>query len=356
MPWGACPLPATPPPAALAREVRRHLGFVPGWVALLAPAPWVVRADVAVLGVPLVHLPSRLWELTALVVSQDNSCRYCFGTQRALMRVLGYREAEIDRLAYDLERADVSSVDRAALAFARRLSRAQPRPGAADRAALVAAGFPAAAVPELVFAAGAAVFANRLSTMLAIPPEGFATFVAHPVGRLLVPLLSRLLRRRFSHPRGRPTPAPAAAGCIGDAVVAALDGVPAAAMLRSTIDAALASSILPRRTKLLCWGVVARALGCRANADEAIAGLAAIGLAPPVVERILQHLGGPEVDDREARLLALARESVRYQVPVVQERMRVASATLDPAETVEVAGFLALANGAVRIGAMLDAC
>ncbi|MCW5893550.1 MAG: carboxymuconolactone decarboxylase family protein [bacterium] len=356
MPWGACPLPTDPPPPELAREVRRHLGTVPIWAGVLAPAPWVVRCNIGLLGAPLAHLPSRLWELATLVVSQDNSCRYCFGTQRTLLRILGYREAEIDRLAHDLDRADVSPIERAALGFARRVSRAQPRPGAADRTALVDGGFPAAAVPELVFAAGAVVYANRLSTLVAMPPESFELAAEHPLGRLLMPLVSRLVRRRFAHPRGRPMPAPAATGGVGDAVVAALGEVPAAAALREAIDAAFASSILPRRTKLLCWGVVARALGCPANEREAVDALWREGVAPVEVAGVLAHLGGPGVDAREAQLLALARESVHYQVPVIQERLRAAATTLGADETVELVGFLALANGAVRIGAMLDAC
>lgn len=355
MPWGTCALPAQPPPPELARAVRRRLGVVPGWVGVLAPAPWVVHANVALLGAPLVHLPARLWELTTLVVSQDNSCRYCFGTQRTLLRVLGYREAEIDRLAYDLDRADVSAAERAALGFARRVSRAAPRPGPAERAALVASGFPPAAVPELVFAAAAAVFANRLSTLVAMPPEGFEAVVENPVGRMLLPVVSRLLRRRFAHPRGHPVPTPAA-GTLGDAVVAALDGLPAGAAFRDAIDAAFASPILPRRTKLLAWGVVARALGCAANEREATDALAAEGLSPAQVGEVIAHLGGPAVDTRTAALLALARESVRYQVPVIQERLRAVAETLDVAETAELAGFLALANGAVRVGTMLDAC
>lgn len=356
IPWGTCPLQAGSPPPELARELRRRLGTVPVWGGVLAPAPWVVHANLDLLGTPLVHLPSRLWDVVSLVVSQDNSCRYCFGTQRTLLRILGYREAEIDRLAYDLDRADVSPVERAALAFARRVSRAQPRPGVADRAALVESGFPGDAVAELVFAAAGVVYANRLSTFLAMPRESFELAAQHPVGRALMPLLSWLLRRRFAHPRGRPVPAPAPTGGVGDAVVGALGDVPAAAALRGAIDAGVASPILPRRTKLLCWGVVARALGCAANEREATDALARDGVSPAATAAVLAHLGGPGVDAREAELLAVARGSVHYQVPVIQERLRAVSARLDPAETVELVGFLALANAAVRIGAMLDAC
>jgi uncharacterized peroxidase-related enzyme len=344
------------PPRELAREVRRRLGFVPVWAGVLAPAPWVVMANVALLSAPLVHLSSRLLELVALVVSQDNSCRYCFGTQRTLLRILGYREAEIERLASDLDRAELSPVERAALVFARRVSRAQPRPGAADVAALRASGFPAAAAPELAFAAGSVAYANRLSTFVAMPFDTLDSVADHPIGRLLMPLVSRVLRRRFTHPRGRPVAAPPPAGTVGDAVVAALGDVPAAGALRGAIDAALASPILPRRAKLLCWGVVARALGCAASEREAVAALARDGMPEADVGEVLAHLGGPGLDPRTTLLLGLARESVHYQVPVIQERLRAASEALDVAETVELTGFLALANGAVRVGALVDAC
>src|SRR5207249_256482 len=143
-----------------------------------------------------------------------------------------------------------------ALDFARRVSRADPRPSRSDRERLAAAGFSAPAVAELTFTAAATVFANRIATLLALPPEPLEKMVDRPLVRLLRPLIARRLRKP---PRG-PEPLPQPNDGPYAPVVAALDGSPAARVLRRAIDDAWASEVLPRRTKTLIFAVVARAL------------------------------------------------------------------------------------------------
>ncbi len=76
MEWEETLLPAGSVPAELEAEVRRQFGAVPSWVARVAPAPWVVRAWATMVTQPVAHLPPGIGDLAALVVSQDNSCRY----------------------------------------------------------------------------------------------------------------------------------------------------------------------------------------------------------------------------------------------------------------------------------------
>ena len=53
-----------------------------------------------------VHIDTNLADQVGLVVSQDNSCRFCFGVQRAFLRVLGMSEKHIARLEQDLLTGD----------------------------------------------------------------------------------------------------------------------------------------------------------------------------------------------------------------------------------------------------------
>src|SRR5207249_3617500 len=207
MEWEESLLPPVPVPAGLEAYVRRQFGVVPGWLARVAPAPWLARAWAALVRNPVAHLPPALCDLVALVVSQDNSCRYCFGAQRAVLRLLGYREAYIARLERDFLVAELSAADQAALDFARRVSRADPRP--------------------------------------------------------------------------QPNDGPYAP------VVAALDGSPAARVLRRAIDDAWASEVLPRRTKTLVFAVVARALGCARSEAESRVALEREGLGARDVDEVL---------------------------------------------------------------------
>lgn len=71
----------------------------------------------------LVHLDLQLGDLIQLVVSQENSCRYCYAAVRSLLRIQGMSEARIQRIEGNLTRADLSPREMAAIAFARAQSR-----------------------------------------------------------------------------------------------------------------------------------------------------------------------------------------------------------------------------------------
>ncbi len=147
--WGECVVPAVPVPPALRAEVRRAVGAVPGWLPRLAPSPWIVRALCEIIERPFAHAPLDVCNLVALAVSQENSCRYCYGVQRAVFKILGYRDQDIDAIARDAQVGELTPAARAALDLARRLTRANPRPGGADFEALVRAGFSRPAAAEI---------------------------------------------------------------------------------------------------------------------------------------------------------------------------------------------------------------
>src|SRR2546428_12794673 len=97
-------------------------------------------------------------------------------------------------------------------------------------------------------------------------------------------------RPRAPEPAPRPDDGPCAA------VVAALDGSPAAGVLRRAIDGAWASDVLPRRTKTLMLAGIARALGCAHGEQEARPFPAAGGLPPAQLGGIPADLGSPPPD------------------------------------------------------------
>jgi AhpD family alkylhydroperoxidase len=353
MEWDDALIPRGVVPAPLRAEVRGMIGAVPAWVAHVATAPWFVRAMIRMMSKPVAFVPPRLCDLIMLVVSQDNSCRYCFGMQRAIMRVLGYRETELARLEREHELADASQAERAALEFARKISRANPRISGAERDAVAAAGYSPVGIAEIAFLAAATVFANRSATLLALPPEPLERFVESPLGWLLRPVLARKLRPRAQMPERLRTPndGPCAA------VAAALDGSPAGNALRQTIDEAWNSPALPRRTKALLLAVIGRALGCTRSEVEAAETLAQDGFGTAELSSVLATLASPGLDARERRLVPFARDTVRFdRTVVIQRRMRQAAEGLAPAATVEAVGVMALANAVCRLSVLLDAC
>jgi len=354
MPWGDCLVPPGTAAPDLVAEIRRtHGGRVPGWAARFAPVPWLVRTMCEMTSFPFAHLSVRDNSLVALVVSRDNSCRFCYGTQRALMRILGYELDAIERLERG-ELVDPDPSGQLGLDFARKISRGTPRPGAAECAALERTGRSRELVAELALSAAFPVFANRASTLVALPAGPIERTTYQVAGRLLRPFLLR--RARFGR-RAHP-PAPTRNDGVGADVVAALGASPAAGVLRRAIDAAFASPVLPRRTKLLMLAVIARSLACPRSELDARTALAAEGMAADDVAQTLDHLGSPALDAREALLVPFARETVRCQPVEIQERLRALSSELGLSreELLEVVGITALANTLCRASVVVEQC
>ena len=353
IPWGDCLVPPGTAAPDLVAEVRRtHGGLVPEWGARFAPVPWLVRTMSEMTSLPFAHLSLHDTSLIALVVSRDNSCRFCYGTQRAMMRILGHELDAVERL----ERGALVDPDPAGqlvLDFARKVSRGIPRPGASECAALEHAGRSRQAVAEIAASAAFTVFANRASTLVALPPSPLERTTYQVAGRLLRPLLIR--RVRF---RGRKLPPVQRNEGIGADVVAALGTSPAAGVLRRGVDAALVSPVLPRRTKLLMLAVIARSLACRRTELEARTALEAEGMAAAEIVQTLDHLGSPSLDPRETLLVPFARETVRCQPAEIQDRLRALASELGLSreELLEVVGITALANTLCRASAVVEQC
>jgi alkylhydroperoxidase family enzyme len=150
--WGDPVVPPPPPgtmPPRLAGIVRSTFVYVPPWAESMRWCPWVLQAMLDGIHTRSGHFDANFITLLRLVVSQETSCRYCYGTSRMFLRLLGYSEDFIRTLEHDLLAADLDPPRRAALDYARLLARANPQPGDSHREALRALGYTNAAVAEI---------------------------------------------------------------------------------------------------------------------------------------------------------------------------------------------------------------
>jgi AhpD family alkylhydroperoxidase len=334
---------------------RKKLGFVPQSAQYFTASPWIVHSlihfDVKLVG--LVYVDFDLADIIGLVVSQDNSCRFCYAASRAFLRIQGYSEERIRNLEHNLLAAELSRPGQLAVEFARRVSRANPIPSASDRRTLTDAGLSVDAIKEVAYLAAVNVYYNRLSTLLAVPTEPAEQLGQHGWMRVGRPLIRWYLhwRRR----RGTPTTVPPdrRGGPFAHAVLA-LDGLPAALALRQVIDDAWRSPALPVRTRALVFAVVARALGCTCTEEEARAILTHEGLREDAVVEVLDHLGSEEWTPAESTLVALARETVWYRPIQIQRQAHRIRRQFSTEEFIEFVGIASLANAICRLAGATD--
>ena len=335
----------------LERYVKQEAGLVPPHTRFFGACPWIMRADID-FDIGCAHI-GPLAELIYLIVSRDNSCRFCYGASRMFMRMAGMPEAQIERLEQDVETARLEPRVRLALDFARRVSRSNPPPGSAERKELCDAGYGDAAIRELALFAGVVIFHNRFATLLALPPQLAERVASSWWGGLLRSRFKRVLKRLRSQP-GRE-----AAGGESDVgpyagLTRALAGLPHARVLRRTLDEAWASPHLRPRTKALVFAVIARGLGSAAAEREACRLLTVEGMAADAIAESLANLASPALDAEEARILPYVRETIWYQPASVQRRGRVLGEELGPAALLETVGVAALANMVCRIALAID--
>jgi AhpD family alkylhydroperoxidase len=302
-----------------------------------------------------VRVDADLADQVGLVVSQDNSCRFCFGAQRAFLRVLGMSEARISRLEQNLLAGGFSDRERAALDFARRLSRSQPPLSKAEVDALRGHGFDEAEVAELSGLIGLHLFFNRLSTFVALPPRAMESFPDRWWVRVARPLVAIRFRKMRRFPPPDSLSGGERAGPFSE-IVNALEGHPLARELRIVIDGAWRSERLSKRAAPLAFAVVARALGCPGSEREARRLLALADLKDEEIDEILDHLSSPALDELERLVVVFARETVWYQPVRIQRRCREIQNHLSRGQFLELLGVVALANTICRLGVLSGGC
>jgi alkylhydroperoxidase family enzyme len=355
--WAEPILPAAPDPQWEA-EVRRRGGRPFEVDRRIAPSRWLREAAFAVTSYQPSALPERLVRIGSMVTAQENACRYCYGANRAYMKVLGYSEAFIQSVERDVQLAETDPRELAFVEFCRSLARSRPRPSRSAREKLLSLGYSAPEIAEMAFLIAMGCFYNRVATLIACPPEvKFERMANGPVGRLIglaMPLLRRLRRNapQSGHDASA-TDAPLATGAFGP-VLATLAGLPAGRVMKTALDGAFASEVLGPKTKGLMFAVIARTLGCPHCEREARRMLADEGLDSAEVDAALATLQTDRLPSDQSELLPWSRDTVSYDTASIQRKTRALAASLGDAKLLEAIGVASLANATVRLAMLLE--
>ena len=317
--------------------------------------PWVVDAKTTSVGCKTACVDGELRDQLLLVVSQDNSCRYCHGVARALLQIQGYSRERILALESQLTQAELPRSNRVALEYARRLSRSNPRPGAREVQDLLDAGHSELSAREVAVFAAMNVFHNLTATLLGAAPDELEEMPRKWYAPVLTPFVAMILRKRGRPVGPQPFRIEHGDGPHGT-VLAALAGLPAANTLGEIVNSMWTSTVLPRRTKAMLFGVVARSLQCARSEREAASLMRSDGLDDEQIGEILTTLNAPVLSDLEKVLVPFARETVRFRVEAMHRRSHEVLGSLEPAHAVEAIGVLGLANAITRLSVLSDVC
>jgi alkylhydroperoxidase family enzyme len=341
---------------ALETYARRKMGMPYPPLRYFTPVPWLSRALVDLhpeYGL-LMHLDPHQSDVLTLVVSQENSCRFCYAAVRMMLWAQGMSEARIQRIEQKLSGDDITPKTAAAIGFARRQSRVGPQGAVEARQILRDAGFSDAEMREVAFVVGTTDFYNRIKTIPAIPVHALERMPGQFHMRLLRPLIKRLIEK--SRVRGRTTPLERPPADPYAGLVKAYSGSPIAPTLARVIEEMWSSRLLSRRAKLLMLAVIARGLGCEVCAAEIAEALRRDGFDDAALAQVLTHLDAPQLDEIERALVRFARETIWFEQPAaVQRRARALRDVLSAPQFIEAVGVASLANGLCRMGAMVMA-
>jgi alkylhydroperoxidase family enzyme len=357
IPWAEPLLPPDMDPAWEA-ELKRRGGNGSEVDRRIAPLPWLREACLGINIGQASELSAHLFNVASLVTAQENACRYCYGANRAYLKFLGYSESYIRRIEQEVHLADLNERERALVSFCRSLARSRPRPPRAELEALLRQGYTRAAAYEIALWIALGCFYNRVTILIATPPEaGFEGLANGPKAlwfALIGPLQRRQAERRRRGPRDASlTPAVLGAGPYG-AVLALLEGLPGARIMKDALDGAFSSPVLSRTAKALMFGVVARSLDCKPSEAEARRLAAAEGFDDAAFDQALATLECPRLPAAESELLRWVRNTVHIQTAPAQARTRELAQAIGRPAVLEAVGVAALANATVRLAMLVE--
>jgi len=335
------------------KEVIASYGMMPAVLRRVASVPWARRAYFDLSRAGTKALSTGQSELAGFVTAQENACRYCYGIARTRMRMLGFTEEMVDRIENNARLAEADPEERELVKFCRNLARSKPRPSRAAREALESVGYSQLQTVELAWVTASASFCNRVSTLLAVPPE-LEMERSAPKQNLWSSLKAWLPGAAAPKPPPLGYPPPTATGMLGE-LVAVLQDSPGAAVLEATVKAAFEKTTLRRRTVCLMFAVVSHTLGSSFCAKASAEMLAAEGFSRSDLDEVLSTLASRSLDDVESRLLPWARDTVWLpeQPKRIQERTRPLQSLGDQA-LIEAVTVAALANSCVRLAMLLE--
>jgi alkylhydroperoxidase family enzyme len=327
-------------------EIKRAFGMDILGFRYLGRSRWLRQTVLSSNTLKGSYAPERLMMLASLVTAQENSCRYCYGSARAFLKMLGLSDKEIDRVERDVKTAGADEKERELLHFCRDLSRSNPRPSRAQVERLVALGYQPLAMVEIAVSVASACMSNRISTFLAMPlSTEMEDFTPSLAMRVIGPI-KRLLQAQPPPPPRDNLPPP---GSPFFEIVTLLKGTFGVTVFHQALTGAFESPVLPIRTKAWVFAVVARALDCGMCERLATQILEREGVGAEVQGRVLGALSGPELNETEKVLLPWVRETAHYQTEVMQRKTHELGARLGDDVVLEAIGLAALANACSRI-------
>ena len=287
------------------------------------------------------------------MTSQENACRYCYGSARVRMKMMGFTDEMVDRIERNVQLVEAEPRERELVQFCRNLARSKPRPSRQAREQMQKVGFSRARRPRSWPSSSASVgFCNRVSDAaggsararhggggekikgiwhkLSAWLPGKKQGPKPPSGRLSAADLQGTVRQPGARARGFA----GGRGARGDPE-----------------QRVHVRSVLPRRTLNLIFAVVAHALECQISERDAAEQLQVDGFAPGELAEVLETLASPRPTEMEALLIPWARDTVWMpeQPARIQARTRPLVDALGPEVLVEAVGAAALANGCVRL-------
>jgi alkylhydroperoxidase family enzyme len=345
--WGRPFIPDTPLSPELVAEAKQRLKKVPEFVSMTGASPWLTRLMfIWEERRAYAQLDATQINIVALVTAQENACRFCYGMQRALMKILGYSESQIRCIERDSELGDART--KALVDFCRKLAQSNPRPARAEREALERFGFSQDFIAELVFEVGINCFMHRVASFLAAQPvAGLERASNRWWSVFLRPVLAIKVRPKRITPRRE-----RGSGPFGP-VLSALSGTGAQPILGEMAEHLLSPSALSRRTKLLMMATIARAMACPYCQGVATNLLVDDELSTEDIADVLDTLESPKLSAVEAKLLPFARATIRYEPYKMQERTAQLAVDLGPELALEAVGVTAMANMMVRLVMLL---
>lgn len=107
-------------------EIRKAFGMIPNLFLTYAHHPPLLEANWHKVKKVMMEgdLSRKTKEAIALLVSQDNGCKYCVAAHSGALRSIGVSDEEIKRISEDLDNADFSPMEKTLIRFARKANSA----------------------------------------------------------------------------------------------------------------------------------------------------------------------------------------------------------------------------------------
>lgn len=161
------PQSATGETRELLDAVHQQLGAVPNFIRALANSPKALAAFLGLYGpMGAATLDKATQERIALVVAEENGCRYCVSAHTAIGRHAGLSSEE---MLLNRQGGSGDAKAAAAVAFAKALNEHRGEVTTAEFDAVRAAGFSDGEIVEIIAAVALNVFTNLLGKSTLIP-------------------------------------------------------------------------------------------------------------------------------------------------------------------------------------------